>query len=282
MRLKVSAKINLYLDILSARSDGYHELSMIMQSVDLYDFLTIRPSEALGIECEESPGEANIAHKAAALFYDSTRIAKRVHINIEKNIPARAGLGGGSANAAATLYGLNELYGHPCSDAELAALAVRIGADVPFFLEGGCQLSHGIGEVLKKISNPLNCTYLLVQPDGEVDTAQAYALYDEVGGEHGQLEKCLAALSQGDLNSFFANTGNALTRAALRLCPSIASAQDFLARHTPHFFMTGSGSACVGIFQDSKRASAALAEGKKKFKFAALCRNADPAIERIQ
>lgn len=280
--LKANAKINLYLDITGTLENGYHALEMIMQSISLRDEVFLEKSDALTVDCPGVPQQRNSAYRAATLFFEHSGVAGGASIRIQKHIPQEAGLGGGSADAAAALLGLNELYGSPLSEEILAALALKIGADVPFFLKGGCQQCLGVGEVLCPVQNNLCAHYLVLQPKSGVSTPAAYQKYDELGGAHGSLSACKAALAAADLPGFSAASCNSLERAALALCPPVADALGFLRKHAPHAFMTGSGSACVGIFLDAEAANAALEEAKARFPFAVLAENREAGIEKQQ
>ena len=282
LTLKANAKINLYLDITGVLRSGYHSLAMIMQSVSLCDTISLEKAKALSVICPGIAQQENSAFHAGTLFFLESGLPGGAQIEIQKCIPSKAGLGGGSADAAAVLLGLNELYGHPLSQEALAHLALRIGADVPFFLRGGCQQCLGIGEVLTPLENRLHPHYLIIQPGVGVSTPLAYRKYDEVGGRRGDLSRCKAALLAGDLPAFGAATGNSLERAAKALCPEIADALDFLRRHAVCSFMTGSGSACVGMFVARQPAEAALLEARSCFSFAALAQNEPVGVSGLR
>ncbi len=273
LTIQANAKINLYLDIMGVLENGYHKLAMIMQSISLCDTLFIKPSDALEVECPGVLQEENSAYLAARRFFSKAGLFGGARIRIIKRIPAKAGLGGGSADAAAALMGLNHLYGRPLSSAQLAEIAMSIGADVPFFLEGGCRQCLGIGEILSPLANNLPGCFLVVQPEQGVSTPQAYQKYDEIGGSHGSLARCRQALALGDFDAFAGATANSLERAAVALCPGIAQALEFLRQFTPCAFMTGSGSACVGLFLEEGPAQAALSAAKKRFPFAQIARS---------
>lgn len=182
MILQAFAKINLYLDITGKRADGYHLLETVMQSVDLSDIVTVELSQnAITAECSDPTvpsGEGNICYKAARLFFENLNTVGGVSINIDKRIPHGAGLGGGSADAAAVLAGLNKLYGNPFGEDGLLQIGAKIGADVPFCMTGGTKLCRGIGEVMTDISPyPAKC-FLIVKPPFSLATGAAYAEYD--------------------------------------------------------------------------------------------------------
>lgn len=190
IKVKAYAKINLMLDIIYRRTDGYHDLFMIMQSIGIYDTVTVTEtkSKKITITCniDDIPlDEQNIAHKAAAAFFDSTKIKnKGVNIDIVKRIPHAAGMAGGSADGAGVLVALNELTGAGLSDDELCAIGVKIGADVPFCIKGGTLLAQGIGDVLNKVKPLRKCYIVIAKPDCSVNTASAYKQFDECGKVH--------------------------------------------------------------------------------------------------
>lgn len=190
IKVKAYAKINLMLDIIYRRTDGYHDLFMIMQSIGIYDTVTVTEtkSKKITITCniDDIPlDEHNIAYKAAAAFFDSTKIKnKGVNIDIVKRIPHAAGMAGGSADGAGVLVALNEMTGAGLSDDELCAIGVKIGADVPFCIKGGTLLAQGIGDVLNKVKPLKKCYIVIAKPDCSVNTASAYKQFDECGKVH--------------------------------------------------------------------------------------------------
>ena len=176
---KAYAKINLGLDVLRRRADGYHEVEMIMQTVDICDDLTFEKSDAQGvhltIEGADLPADGdNLICRAAALILEAGTVTEGVRITLQKRIPIAAGMAGGSADAAATLRGLNRLFGLGYSMQELRELGVRLGADIPYCIEGGTMLSEGIGEILTPLSSPPACHLVVVKPDINVSTAFVY------------------------------------------------------------------------------------------------------------
>ena len=180
--LIANAKINTFLDITGKRADGYHLLETVMQSVDLSDIVTVELTDgAITVSCSDPTvpeNEGNICYKAADLFFALLGEPGGADIYIDKRIPKGAGLGGGSADAAAVLSGLNELYGKPFDEASMLRLAVKTGADVSFCMVGGTKLCRGIGEIMTD-EEPYPAKYfLIVKPDFECDTQAAYADYD--------------------------------------------------------------------------------------------------------
>lgn len=192
MEYKVNAyaKINLMLDIVNTRKDGYHDLFMIMQSVGIYDTVTVTKtkSKKITITCniDDIPlDESNIAHKAASAFFKATKIKNTgINIDIVKRIPHAAGMAGGSADGAGVIVALNKLYDANLTDDELCEIGVKVGADVPFCIKGGTLLAQGIGDVLTKINPLKKCYILIAKPDYGVNTAKAYHQFDECGKCH--------------------------------------------------------------------------------------------------
>ena len=186
MKISAHGKINLSLYITGCREDGYHTLHTVMQSVSLADVLTITKidSDDFLVTCsqEELKGEENLAYKAAKLFTETLQVQDKFHIHIEKQIPVSGGMGGGSADAAGVLFGLNHWYETPFSMEALCAMALSLGADVPFCLIGGTQLATGIGEVLSPLAPLPDCGILLVKPCEKGSTGAMYRKYDEIKG----------------------------------------------------------------------------------------------------
>lgn len=190
IKVKAYAKINLLLDIVSRMSNGYHDLFMIMQSVGVYDTVTVSREKNGGItiscNIDSIPlDEKNIAYKAAEAFFTANSITdKSIHIDIVKRIPHAAGLAGGSADGAAVITALNKLYNTDLSDDELCKIGVKVGADVPFCITGGTMLAQGFGDILHKVKSLPKCYIVLAKPDFGVNTAKAYKQFDECGKVH--------------------------------------------------------------------------------------------------
>lgn len=190
VKVKAYAKINLMLDIINRRNDGYHDLFMIMQSIGIYDTVTVSQtkSKAITIACniDDIPlDEHNIAYKAADAFFKTAKIRnKGIHIDIVKRIPHAAGMAGGSADGAAVIVALNTLTDAGLTDDELCEIGVKIGADVPFCIKGGTLLAQGIGDVLNKVKPLRRCYILIAKPDCSVNTGYAYTQFDTCGKTH--------------------------------------------------------------------------------------------------
>ena len=258
MEIKAYAKLNLFLDITAKRPDGYHNMRMIMQQVALCDEIEVLPAAGISVECASD----TLARRAAALFFSKAGIRGGARIRIEKHIPLEAGLGGGSADAGAVLTALNELYGRPLSREDLRTAACRLGADVPFATIGGTAAAKGIGEKLMPIENNLFAHYLILKPEAGISTKQAFSKFDaqpNYAGGGARFMACVHALKAGDAALFGAHTYNALFAASCALCPEIAQAVALLSAQEGCVcaFMTGSGSACVGMFLQKEQAERA-------------------------
>ncbi len=259
-----NAKINLALDVLNRRPDGYHTVRMIMQSLSLCDTLTLRKTEQPGISLlalnpEHYPDvtwdENNLIYKAARLFLDTYPVEGGVQITIDKQIPSAAGLAGGSSDAAATLKGLNQLFGKGLSVEELQKLGLRLGADIPYCLQLGTALSEGIGEILTplKPAPGLYCT--LVKPAASVSTKYVYEHLNLADAAHPDIDAALAAIETGDIKKLCANLDNILEPVARTLCPEVAEIEaKLLEMGALGACMSGSGPTVFGLYTDGNAA----------------------------
>ncbi|MBI3920179.1 MAG: 4-(cytidine 5'-diphospho)-2-C-methyl-D-erythritol kinase [Armatimonadetes bacterium] len=264
------AKINLFLEVLRRREDGYHDLQTIFQSIDLHDVLTLQVTEGgvrFACNVQELVNESNLCLKAVKLL-QSSQLAGTNHgvsIDLEKRIPWGAGLGGGSSNAAATLRALNYLWNLDLGETTLHDLARRLGADVPFFLLGGCALGEGTGESLRSVKTRNNYWILLVKPPFEVETAQAYKqLSLSSRGASQSPRPLLAALEEGSIAEGGRLLYNRLESSVMEFRPELRDIKTMLleagARSS---LMSGSGSCVYGLFQDpasAERARSLLSE----------------------
>ncbi len=248
------AKLNLTLDVTGLLPGGYHALDMIMQTITLHERVVLKKSRDLILRLPGSripANEKNTAYKAALAFFHYTGLLAGVEIEIHKATPVRAGMAGGSADAAAVLVGMNELY----------AIGATIGADVPFAILGGTCRVQGIGDILKPLPPCPDCWFVVVMPSVGVSTPEAFARYDEVGSSvHPDSAAAEAAVKAGDLNALCAASGNALEECSgAKETPAIKrllTENGALAS-----LMTGSGAAVFGVFDDeqaAKQAAAAL------------------------
>ncbi|MFO7611226.1 MAG: 4-(cytidine 5'-diphospho)-2-C-methyl-D-erythritol kinase [Clostridia bacterium] len=259
------AKINLGLDILGKRSDGYHDIDTIMQSISLCDRITLEIGSGINICCNDSSipaGRTNTAYIAAETFLTFAGINSRktgVNITIEKNIPSCAGLGGGSSDAAAVLRGLNKLHCTNYGSEKLQELALDVGSDVPFCVLGGTQRALGRGEELRILPDFDNVSIVVIMPGEIVDTGYAYSLYSaREAAVHPDMDKVEKALNERDfklLSLFLANTFEEIVFPEK---PAIAMARhDMLNMDPDAALMTGSGSAVYGIYEKPDKALAA-------------------------
>lgn len=250
------AKINLYLDIVGTRKDGYHLLETIMQSVDLSDIVEVSPArEGISVSCSnpEIPQDSgNICHKAAKLFLERFGGNSGANIRIEKRIPHGAGLGGGSADAAAVLFAMNELNGLPALSDELSALAAEIGADVPFCLTGGTAVCRGIGEKIEPLSPLPERFYLVIKPNFGCPTKEAYMRYDS------------APLASKNALKAFCNAGLRYHEHLYNIFeeiykdPQISEIKSkLLETGALGALLTGSGSAVFGVYETAQKAASA-------------------------
>ncbi|MEL1134840.1 4-(cytidine 5'-diphospho)-2-C-methyl-D-erythritol kinase [Desulfitobacterium sp. THU1] len=252
------AKINLALAITGHRPDGYHELESVMQSIGLSDRIQITLTEG-GIDCScgEWSGPENLAYQAAQVFLAGLNTTSGIKIEIEKNIPVQAGLGGGSADAATTLYALNQLFQEPYSLEQLKSLAAGLGADVPFCLQGGTQWATGVGDVLKDLPLAPRIHLLIVKPWQGVNTAQAYRSFDQESKfTHLSYEAWQKALASKEAEALAPLLYNDLEPASMKLLPEIARIKGALQEEEGCLgaLMSGSGSAVFGMFQSSEQA----------------------------
>ncbi|MBZ5203106.1 4-(cytidine 5'-diphospho)-2-C-methyl-D-erythritol kinase [Planomicrobium chinense] len=256
--VKAPAKINLTLDVLHKRPDNYHEIEMIMTTVDLADRIGLKATES-GIFIESAdrfvPNDSrNLAYQAAQLLKDTYNIKSGVIISLDKQIPVAAGLAGGSSDAAATLKGLNQLWQLNLSLDELAELGAKIGSDVSFCVYGGTALAKGRGEIIQELPAPPNCWVILAKPTIGVSTAEVYGAFDAKKAEHPNTQEMIQALSAGDYNAMCANLGNALESVTLNLYPEVAQIKEQMKKFgADAVLMSGSGPTVFGLVQQEAR-----------------------------
>ena len=255
------AKINWALNITGRRADGYHLLDMLMQSIDLSDDLAVEPAEALTLTVDGAPaGEENLVLRAAMALNRHAGTDRGAAMALTKRIPARAGLGGGSADCAAALIALNELWGLNLTGKTLLQIGEKLGADVPFCLTGGLAIVRGIGEEILPVDSAPEIPLVLVTPGGGLSTAEVFRLWDGGGWPEVALDnRALAeAVCRGDLEVVDRLCANALTAPAISLMPEIGGMiQRMRAFGAGAAFMTGSGSTVVGAFHTFEAARAA-------------------------
>lgn len=258
------AKINLGLDVLRRREDGYHEVKMIMQTIDLSDTLTFYKKKEPGIVLKTdkedlSTGSDNLICRAAGKLFAEAGISGGVEIFLEKRIPIAAGMAGGSTDAAATLMGLNELFGIGYSLERLQAIGVTLGADIPYCLMGGTALSEGIGEVLTKLPPPPSCVLVVAKPDIDVSTKFVYEnLHADTLIFHPDIDGMEAAIRSGSLSGIAKRMGNVLETVTVREYPVIQEIKELMRKGgAMNALMSGSGPTVFGLFTEKEPASSA-------------------------
>lgn len=265
------AKINLGLDVIRRREDGYHEVRMIMQTVDLYDILFFTRREEAGIfvttDRTELPGdESNLVYRAARLIADTYGIGQGLRIDLQKNIPMAAGMAGGSSDAAAVFHGMNEIFALNMSEEEMCRLGVRIGADVPYCILGGTALAEGIGERLTRLRDAPQCFLLIAKPDIEVSTKSVYdSLQTDRLEHHPDIDGMRAAIESGSLRGMAERMENVLETVTEKRYPIIAQLKKFMKdRGALNALMSGSGPTVFGVFETESAAGEAYEELKSR------------------
>jgi len=274
-------KVNLLLNILGKRSDGFHELETVMHPVNLCDHLTFkRGGSGVSLTCSDAtlPTDArNLVQRAVATFLLAAQISDGVQIHLEKRIPLAAGLGGGSGNAATTLLGLNELFGAPLPAEKLRELAAALGSDVPFFLQSKPALATGRGEQIRPLDffpALRGAVFLLIHPGFGISTAWAYQNLARfpaaLNGQPGRAQKLVSLLQAGDLPAAGRAFYNSLEAPALEKYPLLGLFQEFLRSHgADAALMSGSGSTTFALIRGAKAAE--TVREKFKGKFGATC-----------
>lgn len=262
--LKGRAKINLTLDVVGKRENGYHDLEMIMQTINLYDTIYIRKTKVPGVRLKANfswlpTNDKNIAYRAAELFFQESGIHGGVAIEITKRIPVAAGLAGGSTDAAATLVGLNRIYETHYSKKKLIEMGLKLGADVPFCIARGTMLAEGIGEILTPL-NPMPYTYVvLVKPPISVSTATVYKnLNISQIKHHPDTQTVIKALEEGNVQKIANHMANVLEEVTIPMHTEIETIKQNLMKHgAMGAMMSGSGSTVFGLFDTKEAASKA-------------------------
>ena len=262
--IKAMAKVNLGLDVLRRRENGYHDVKMVMQTVNLYDTLTLSKIEE-GIVITTNTGELplnedNLIYKAAKLLFEHVGQNAGVAIHLDKQIPIAAGMAGGSTDAASTLLGLNLLYAFGLHKEELAEIGVKIGADVPYCIYGGTCLSEGIGEVLTKLPDAPDCYVVIAKPGIGVSTKYVYEnLHIETVSEHPDIDGMIEAIKAGSLDGVAAKMENVLETVTIKRYPEIETMKKCLLDNgAENALMSGSGPTVFGIFKEENIAKHAL------------------------
>ena len=271
--VKAYAKINLGLDVLRRLENGYHELRMIMQTVGIYDTLTLEKTtnegeillftDREGLPCDEK----NLAYRAAAMMFKEYGLTGGIRITLEKRIPMAAGMAGGSADAAAVLRGINILYGLNREDEELKRLGKQLGADVPYCVVGGTCLAEGIGEKLTVLPELTGAHLLIAKPDFDVSTKFVYEHLDAGSVDvHPDIDGQLEALYKGDLKAVAEKMGNVLQDVTIPYYPQVSEIKENMLRLGAFgSMMSGSGPSVFGFFETDEEAKRAKEEMKNLF-----------------
>ncbi|MGY4793464.1 4-(cytidine 5'-diphospho)-2-C-methyl-D-erythritol kinase [Lysinibacillus sp. FSL K6-0057] len=259
--VKAPAKINLTLDVLYKRPDNFHEVEMVMTTVDLADRISLESREDGVIQIISTDNfvpndHRNFAYQAARLIKDTYGIRQGVSITIEKEIPIAAGLAGGSSDAAATLKGLNELWDLGLSIDEIAELGAKIGSDVSFCVYGGTALATGRGEKIKELSAPPNCWVVLAKPKIGVSTAEVYGGLKVEGLEHPNTQQMIQAIETKDYELLCSSLGNVLETVTFKLHPEVVMLKEQMKRFgADATLMSGSGPTVFGLVDSEARVS---------------------------
>ncbi len=283
---KAYAKINLGLDVIRRRPDGYHEVKMVMQTVDIWDRLTFgkttRPGIFLRIDswggkavsgtagsspfgAEIPASRDNLIYKAADMIINEYGIASGVEITLQKNIPVAAGMAGGSTDAAAVFHGLNELFDLKMTLEKMQAMGVKLGADIPYCIAGGTALSEGIGEALTYLPPPPDCVLAVAKPDIHVSTKFVYEnLHLENLKKHPDIDGMVEAIKAGSLSGITERMENVLETVTVSEYPVIADIKNVMMEQgAENALMSGSGPTVFGIFKGKEAAEAAVDEIKR-------------------
>ena len=267
IQLKALAKINLGLDVLRRREDGYHEVKMIMQTISLHDDLEIRKTKTPGIQVKTNlyylpTNENNLVYKAAKLLMDEFQIQDGVSIQLKKRIPVAAGMAGGSSDGAAVLWGINQMYGLGLSMQALMERGVRLGADVPYCIQRGTALAEGIGEKLSVLPPMPKCTILIAKPGISVSTKFVYEnlhANDLKPEQHPDVDSMIEAMRQKDLGLLCSRMGNVLETVTIPAYPVINEIKrTMIDNGAIGAMMSGSGPTVFGIFDSPVAAKQAM------------------------
>lgn len=270
IELKALAKINLGLDVLGRRENGYHDVRMVMQTIYLYDNVTLEKTEEPGIQVKTNlfylpVDDKNIAYKAARLLMEEFHIEEGVKITLEKRIPVAAGMAGGSSNAAAVLVGMNRLFRLGLTEQDLMERGVGLGADVPYCVMRGTVLAEGIGEILTPLAPLPKCYILVAKPGISVSTKTVYEKLDAHEIEdHPDIDGLLAGLEAEDLQKVAASMGNVLERVTTDDYPVIEEIKIMMKNHGAlNAMMSGSGPTVFGIYEEKHVAKVAMQKIRK-------------------
>lgn len=265
IELKAYGKINLGLDVLRKREDGYHDLDMVMQTVGVYDDVIITKTESgivVTTDAQVLPNDkGNLAYMAAKVLMDEFGVAEGVNIHINKRIPIAGGMAGGSTDCAATLRGINEMFGLGLTTEELQERGVKLGADVPYCIIGGTARARGIGEVLTKLPAPVQCHVVIAKPDIYVSTQYVYShIKPDAIERHPDIEGIIKGIENQDLKAMAACVENVMEAVTVTEYPVIDEIKKvMLSNGALNSIMSGSGPTVFGLFDDESKAKNAVA-----------------------
>ena len=271
MKINAPAKINISLDVLRRRDDGYHDVKMIMQSISLFDIIDVETNSSGEIKITSNKDnipldERNIAYKAVRLFLNEAKENCGVNIHIEKHIPVAAGLAGGSTNAAAVLIALNEIFDKRYTEDKLMDMGAKLGADVPFCIMQGTALSEGIGEKLSKLPAPNIKNILLVKPPIDVSTKWVYENLDLKNSVHPDIDKAVEIIKSGNVSVLSNVMGNILESVTVKKHPVIAEIKtEMKDLGATMSMMSGSGPSVFGFFENEANVKKAYDFFKNKY-----------------
>lgn len=269
--VKAYGKINLGLDVIRKREDGYHDVKMVMQTVGIYDGIEIIRNNSGKIEIETNifylpTNENNIVYKAVKMLFDEFNISDGVKITLKKYIPVAAGMAGGSSDAASVLFGINKLFDLKLSIRDLMERGVKLGADVPYCIMRGTALSEGIGEKLKRLPDMVQCTVLIAKPPISVSTKFVYEnlKIDEIDN-HPDIDGMVKYIEEGDLKGIASKMANVLETVTIREYPEIATIKKAMIEcGAINSLMSGSGPTVFGLFESEEAAYKAKEYIKEK------------------
>ncbi len=274
LELKAMGKINLGLDVLGRRENGYHDVRMVMQTVYFYDTVVLEKKHMPGIEVKTNlfflpADKGNLAFQAADMLTEEFKITEGISITLDKRIPVSAGMAGGSADAAAVLYGMNRMFGLGLSDEGLKKRGLKLGADVPYCIMRGTVLAEGIGEILTPLPRCPRCYVLLAKPSVNVSTKLVYERLDSSGEyEHPDIDGIIKGLEEKSIRKVASCMGNVLEHVTMKEYPVIGELKSVMkAKGALNAVMSGSGPTVFGLFEERGRAKEA-ADRIKELKLA--------------
>ncbi|AYE34718.1 4-(cytidine 5'-diphospho)-2-C-methyl-D-erythritol kinase [Clostridium septicum] len=278
MKIKAYAKVNISLDVVGKRDDGYHLLRMIMQNIDLYDEIIIeKQKKDITLKCNKPyipVDDRNLAYKAAKLFKETYGVESGVYINIKKNIPVAAGLAGGSTDAAAVFKAMNDIFEVGASEEELMNLGLKLGADIPYCIKGGTALCEGVGEIVTSLGSFKDKILVLVKPPFGVSTKAVYQEFDLTKAvNHPKTEELIYAMGRDDLNFVSNNMKNLLENVTLRKHKMIIGIKEEMkSQGSIGTMMSGSGPSVFAFFDDMLKAQKCFEKMKEKYEDVYLTR----------